>query len=374
MKSILQTASRHLSNLPGWRTKRKIVIIESDDWGSIRMPSWEAFEDLQMAGLNLTSGDNRRYNLNDTLASAEDLNGLFDTLLSIHKKYGKQPVFTAVSVVANPDFEKIRANNFEEYDYEPFTFTLKRYDKESAFKLWQYGVKEHLFVPEFHGREHLNVAQWIKALQEGDKATLHAFTRSCWGFTPSNGYNYLAAFYLDRPTDLHLQEKVLKEGLQLFKSLHGYEASLFVPPNGFIHNSLEEVAANAGIRYMSTPKIQKESIGFGRTKRHFRWLGKNNNHGQCYLTRNAFFEPSSPGRDWVVTCLNEIEIAFRWGKPALISSHRVNYIGGLQEQNREKGLKALHALLSSICQRWPEVEFKTSTELGNIISNQNKNS
>ena len=26
---------RNLSNLPGWRTKKKIVVLESDDWGSM---------------------------------------------------------------------------------------------------------------------------------------------------------------------------------------------------------------------------------------------------------------------------------------------------------------------------------------------------
>jgi len=27
---------RYIANIPGWRTNRKIIVIESDDWGSIR--------------------------------------------------------------------------------------------------------------------------------------------------------------------------------------------------------------------------------------------------------------------------------------------------------------------------------------------------
>ena len=38
---IKENVSRNLSNLPGWRTKRHIIVIESDDWGSIRMSSKE---------------------------------------------------------------------------------------------------------------------------------------------------------------------------------------------------------------------------------------------------------------------------------------------------------------------------------------------
>jgi hypothetical protein len=38
INSLKSTLSRNLTNARGWRTNRKIVVIESDDWGSIRMP------------------------------------------------------------------------------------------------------------------------------------------------------------------------------------------------------------------------------------------------------------------------------------------------------------------------------------------------
>ena len=41
----------NLSNVKGWRTKRHIVVIESDDWGSVRMSSLESFERLKAAGV-----------------------------------------------------------------------------------------------------------------------------------------------------------------------------------------------------------------------------------------------------------------------------------------------------------------------------------
>lgn len=41
---MLRTVIKNFSNLPGWRTNRKIVVIESDDWGSIRMPSLTILE------------------------------------------------------------------------------------------------------------------------------------------------------------------------------------------------------------------------------------------------------------------------------------------------------------------------------------------
>jgi len=41
LKEIKKIAMRNVANIPGWRTDRKIVVIESDDWGAIRMPSKE---------------------------------------------------------------------------------------------------------------------------------------------------------------------------------------------------------------------------------------------------------------------------------------------------------------------------------------------
>jgi hypothetical protein len=66
-------------------------------------------------------------------------------------------------------------------------------------------------------------------------------------------------------------------------------------------------------------------------------------------------------------CLGDIASAFRWHKPCVISSHRVNYIGCIDEKNADEGLRKLDELLKEIIKRWPDVEFMTSTELGDII-------
>ena len=40
---IIRNIFHNLLSIPGWRTNRHIVVIESDDWGSIRMPSKEVY-------------------------------------------------------------------------------------------------------------------------------------------------------------------------------------------------------------------------------------------------------------------------------------------------------------------------------------------
>jgi hypothetical protein len=370
MNGFKRNLIRHISNLPGWRTKRKIVVIESDDWGSIRMPSNASRDAMLSKGIDLLSGDRYRYNMYDSLATYDDLAVLFETLSSVKDKDSRHCVFTAMSLVANPDFQKIEANDFHNYYFEPFTETLKRYPGcEKSFKLWQEGIEKHLFVPQFHGREHLNVSVWMRALQNNDPHTRLAFDYGMWGFNNAlpSGISYQAAFDLDTPEELEYQKKVIASGLELFEKLHGYKATFFVPPNGPFNEALEEIAFVGGIRYMSTSKIHHEPHGHRQLKKRFHYLGQKNKLGQRYITRNCFFEPNQKGKDWYSSCLSDIEIAFHWHKPAVISTHRVNYIGALDPHNRDKGMIQLKQLLRAIVNKWPKVEFMTSDQLGGLM-------
>ena len=379
LKSALRV---NISNVQGWRTNRKIVVIESDDWGSIRMTSLDAFERLKNKRIPV---DKDHYNTFDSIESNTDMEMLFE-LLSKHKdKTGRHAVMTGVNVVANPDFERIRSNGFTKYEYEPFTETLKRYsDHDRVYELWKKGIKERLFVPIFHGREHLNVQFWMRALQSGHTSTRIAFEEGITGI-PRKGIagenvpNFQAAFDIETRNDLTYLEEVLTSGLSLFEQLYGYKSTFFVPTNGWFNNSLEPVLQKMGILYIDTAKRQREPLGDGQYKINKRFLGDKNKLGQIYMTRNCFFEPSATGfevpsnYDWVNYCLKEIEIAFRWHKPATISSHRVNYIGFLHPENRERGLKQLTELLTKMLKKWPDIEFMTSVELGNLIASTSIN-
>ena len=57
-------------NSRGWRTDREIVVIESDDWGSIRMPSKRVYDELLSKGFPVDILPYLRY---DSLESNIDL-------------------------------------------------------------------------------------------------------------------------------------------------------------------------------------------------------------------------------------------------------------------------------------------------------------
>ena len=104
---------------------RHIVVFESDDWGSIRMPSLEILRLLLDKKVAVNSPDT--YDRIDTLASNEDLTRLIEVLSSVKDANGNPAILTMNCVTANPDFEKIKESGFQTYYYEKFTDTLKRY-------------------------------------------------------------------------------------------------------------------------------------------------------------------------------------------------------------------------------------------------------
>ena len=46
LSKIKSAIATNITNARGWKTDRKIVVIESDDWGMIRMASSQVKENL----------------------------------------------------------------------------------------------------------------------------------------------------------------------------------------------------------------------------------------------------------------------------------------------------------------------------------------
>lgn len=354
-------------NIPGWHTTRKIVVFESDDWGAIRMPDLEARNRLIKKGVKFP---HYGYDDVDTLASEEDLSALFDVLMKFRDKNGNCPVITANTIVANPDFEKIQASGYREYHYELFTETLKRYPRhQKSFELWKQGIDEGIFYPQFHGREHLNVQMWLHSLQKGHKGVREAFSEGVFSCLieedARKSFNH--SYNIVSSDEIPFVESSIREGLSIFEALFGYKSSSSIAPKFTWDDFVEKTLNEMGVRYLQGGAVQVCSQLEGRKKRR-RYSGTKNDLNQIYLIRNASFEPSQNKKaDYVSTCLKEIANSFFWYKPAIISVHRLNFIGDLSVSNRENNLQAFTRLLKEITRRYPDVEFFTTDRLGRLI-------
>lgn len=366
LRSLRYRAMEKINLRRSWKTDRQIVVIESDDWGSIRIPSKEAVERLMSKGVHLEP--HAGYDRVDRLESAEDLSLLSEVLLSVKDRKGAPAKITMNYVMANPDFEKIRESRFEEYHYERFVETNKRYSGcEHSFQTLEKGIEEGVFQPQFHGREHLNVQRWLEALQRGDRDALEAFDEEMFAIyhlckQSGSWQHYLTALDMATQEEWLFIQNSLREGLQIFRELFGFESKTMIAPCYTWGRAVEEEVARHGVQGMQGENQQKIPAIEG-AKTLFRYTGECNEFGQRYLRRNCFFEPTQNIRLGREYALKGIERAFHSKTAAIISSHRLNFMGEIDPSHREKNLCDFKSLLKEVVSRWPAVEWMSSDEL-----------
>jgi hypothetical protein len=312
------------------------------------------------------------------LETKEDFEMLYEALSSVKDKNGKNAVFTPFALPCNIDFERMKGENYEKYYYEllPTTYqkleTLDNKAYANTWSLWKEGIDKGIMVPQFHGREHFNVKVFEEKLVKKDKEVLTALKNRSYTSISNSGYptiNYTAAFEFWEFKENEEFPQIIKEGLDAFEKVYGYRSVHFNPPGGREHPIVHQVLKDAGIKYLDTPLIKTEHQGKSNYKKIINYTGKKNKLGMAYEVRNVVFEPTDDrGFDWVNFSLKQIETAFFWNRPAIISSHRVNFCGHIDPKNRKKGINALGELLKRIVQKWPEVEFMSADQLGDLIT------
>ncbi|MBE0652767.1 MAG: hypothetical protein IH594_03155 [Bacteroidales bacterium] len=314
------------------------------------------------------------FNYLDSLETGDDLSALFEVLMQFKDMHGNHPIITANSVTSNPDYDKIRASRYQQYYFESIIQTYDRKNEcKDSYELIKEGMKNGLYHPQFHGREHLNVRQWLTSLQNGDTVLLNAFNAGIYGIdlitdlTLRN--NFMASFDRNSKEEALEHETIVKEGSILFEKIFGYPSKSFIAPCYVWHPSLEEALINNEIKYLQGLPIQYVPIAGDKYKKIYHYQGQKNDLGQLYFVRNCFFEPAlKPQFDWVENCIHRLKIIFLHEKPAIIGTHRINFIGALNEENRKRNLEQFSLLLKLILKNWPDVEFITTDRLGEIYT------
>lgn len=345
------------------RLRGKYLIIESDDWGGIRTPSNEALLAFKKRGFELYKYTYQ----NDALASKKDLEELFGLLLGIKNGDGKSPVITANAIMANPDFKRIRDSDFKVYFYEPFTETFKRYpEHKDNLRIWKEGIESGIFYPQFHGREHLNIRSWLKALQKPDDKVRYSFD---WESTYSGigNYAFMEAFDWESTEEVNEHIDIIHDGLRIFNQAFGYRAKTFMAPCYTWHPKLEQALADNGIEWIQSARNQlvrdNETDSYNRVAHYF---SEKNCYNSRFNIRNVFFEPFDKRfKDWSNKAFYGVYLAFLMGRPAVISTHRINYVGYIDPKNRDNGLTQLRKLLRKIVNKWPDVKFISTDQLSN---------
>lgn len=352
-----------LNTFKSIKSQEKIIIIESDDWGSERVPNSNVREELKKNGINMESSPYSKF---DTLERLEDMEMLEHLLSRIEIEYKKKVKITTNFIIQNPDFSKIKQSDYKDYYAKSFIETYLSRDNNN--KVWDKikDLKEQQFIkPQFHGREHINIPFWLNELQNNNKKLLNAFDLGCFAIDhiTKNNDNLLSSFQYNNLIQKEFVKNSFKDGYNKFHQIFGFTSKSIVVPRHVWHPDLNLEFKAVGVKFIQSA-INQEVInqeGFYKIKHYTGEIDKIS--GLRFLVRNVYFEPSyDEGYDWVQKALNKINFLFYLNVPVIISMHRLNFVGGLCEKSRDKNIKLFEKLLIEIIKKHKEVKFLTSDE------------
>lgn len=361
-----RSLKRH--NMQSIKFDKRILVFESDDWGGIRVPSRGVYDELLKSGEKMYKDPYLHY---DCLESKEDLNELCSTLQSFADKRGRHPCFTANFVMCNPAFDKIDTEAGV-YCRESMELTYQSYYGENIIHIVKEWCKKGIIAPQLHCLEHLKCYDWINSLKEGDESVSIAFHKKMIGVYStfsSDKYGYMDVLNYSK----HYEEDVfrdLKQASNAFNSCFGFSSESFAPPCFVWRDDVLNELHYNGVNFIQAGINQFVPENGTFIKRHH-YTGEVLDNGLIITTRNCFLEPVYflSARSAAAFCFKQIRIAFEQNAPAIVDTHRMNYVGGLFPSNRKKGNKALKILLKKVLKKYPDTSFLSSIELHKMIKN-----
>ena len=360
----------YAKNSLGKRTSRKIVAFSVDDYGVQRTASIEARTAMERTGMDLHTN---RFDWYDSLETEADLTALWETLDSVRDCNGAPAIFTAFACPANMDYDTLVDSGGTQYGIILLPDLYRKTESGNAMELWRQGIASKLVNVQYHGREHVNLRTLRKLLQDNDAQVWCNIKNGSWAGISrriSEHISYVSAYQFDSKDELPELIAIAQNGLDVFENVWGYRAVHFTAPGAREHISLDMALSEGGIKYVDTDVLYREHQGDGLYKRRFNIPFGRNSMGQYYVVRNCVYEPMLPcSGNWADYLLFQIQAAINCGKPANISTHRVNFSGRLSAENRDKHLAELKQILGRIKKRWPDIEFMSTSQMMETMIN-----
>jgi hypothetical protein len=342
----------------------RAVVLESDDWGLCAWApdreAWSALDDTPA----FRSRAGRRYG-GSTLESAADVKALADLLLEHRGGDGVPPVWQANTMMANPDYPRLSAA-LREASTLPLVELPAWPGRWARPGLWdevRRAGEAGVWWIELHGLHHLPESAWLAALRRGDGDARRALEQEspvCAAVEASGEYDP------KEPPDL--RRRNLERAIARFRALTGRAPGSFCPPDYRWDESLEADAERHGVTTFQG-KAEQAGSPFPQLRRMLIGLRWPHARGaRFYMPPRTAFEPCGPGegraRAATETALRCARGAWKRGRPAVLSSHRLNY-AHLDPEWSERGRAALRELLGALCREG--AAFLTDAEVRALV-------
>lgn len=327
-----------------WR-HLKAVVLESDDWGLCAwVPDDLAYQALA-ASPAFRNPAARAYS-RSTLESADDVARLAATLLEFRGRDGRPPVWQANTVMATPDFARLRPPRFEcealpLVHYPNFP---SRWQRPGLWDEVERAREAGVWWPELHGLVHLPQTAWLQALRAGADDALRAHAQQCFVCAAVE-----AGAEYDPREPAEVRARSLAQAVERFRERFGRAPGSLCAPDYRWDERLEADAEALGVTIIQG---RSEQMGhrFRRLRHVFgrlRWRGS---RGRRFdMPARIAFEPrgdATPGsRLGAAAAHRKARAAWGRGQPAVVSSHRLNY-AHLDPAWPEAGRGALRDLLA----------------------------
>jgi hypothetical protein len=344
-----------------------ILVIESDDWGVYEGESSSVAKSYRDAGYEIPY-----YAEYSALETPEEVNCMVNMLLAHKDSRSKPAVLTANMIMANIDFEAVRESNLTEFVLLALDSNSPR-NPVSKCLVSEYisGMESGVFWPQLHGLCHINKNAWLKGLKENEPFATKAFF---FNSTPlgyaGEGVERYSSVYSDfsvTPSASRTYESQLEdisEAVTIFQRIFKFMPKSTIAPFYVWDANTEKAFRSVGIRYIQAGNMQVFSKkNNGELLRKYHSLGQVSENGLLYLTRDIPFEPQKSKSSMVASIKRRIGWRFFVGRPAVISTHRINYVGTNAGKHREQ----LDELLNYAELKFPDLLYMSSDELGRII-------
>jgi hypothetical protein len=305
-----------------WRRQRAVVL-ESDDWGLCAWsPDDEAFRALSETPA-FRDAVGMRYG-RSTRERAQDVRALCELLAAYPGPGGIPPVWQANTVMASPDFAAIAAGSYDATEI-PLVFFPEappRWQRPGLWEACRAAIESGIWWPELHGLHHIPATAWMAALRRGDPDARTALEHECLVCrTTQAGSEYAAS-----EPDAGRRARLL-EAHRRFERVFSRTAVSFCPPDYMWDAALEREARTLGLRVLQG-WAEQAGISWARRKlRGARWPRR---HGALFaMPARIAFEPRGDGSADAPLGARRVSVrvraAWRAGRPAVVSSHRLNY-------------------------------------------------
>jgi hypothetical protein len=324
---------------PVWR-RLKAVVLESDDWG---LCAWSPDDQAHRVLTDtpaFRSPAGRLYG-RSTLESAADVNRLVETLLEFRGGDGFPPVWQANTVVAAPDYARLEPPLFEVPSMPVLELPAapSRWQRPGLWEAVRSACESGVWWPELHGFHHLPEQAWLTALRRNESDARRAFEQQspvCEAVEAGGEF--------DASEPAALKREHLSRAIEIFTRLFGRAPSSFCPPDYRWDDAFEAEAERLGVTLWQG-RAERARRALPRLRRLMRGLSWRASSGaRFYMPARIAFEPrgnpappphrAAPGDDGddgarvrlgVADAHRRARAAWSAGRPAVVSTHRLNY-------------------------------------------------